>query len=372
MEADLRPSPVLVFFGAKGGGLQLLRALNCELNEGNIHHQVWLSRRAFRAEPWALDSDNPNIVVFEIPNSLKSLVTVRYWPNYIRSILKLFYETRRNSELEFVQVMPSPFDFLIDIVSKYRGLVNIRFVHDFKNHPGDVWPRTRSIKTRVRRASMVVCFSNHVSSYLSTKFHISPIILSLPSKHFSNFSSSSISNMVSEIILAKSSLPRLLVIGRMREYKGTRLLSEALSIVTEGYDLVVAGEGADGKLLEHHGLVYNQWLSENEFIALIRSSDIVIFPYVEATQSGTIPLCISEKKLIVLTDVGGLVEQCGSYSRCFVARPNSKLSLANMIQEAIKAQLEGNQRDLNPEKMPSPTLPDVASWVRSRYEIRNN
>jgi glycosyltransferase involved in cell wall biosynthesis len=369
METNLSPTPILVFFGTKGGGLQLLRTLNYELNERKIYHQVWLSRRAFRAEPWAFDSDNPRIVVFEIPNSLKSLVTVRYWPNYIRSMWKLFHETRRDSTLEFVQVMPSPFDFLIDIISKYRGLVNIRFVHDFKKHPGDVWPRKRSIKIRVRKASLVVCFSNHVSSYLSTNFHISPIILSLPSKHFSYFSCSSTSNMVSEIILAKSSLPRLLVIGRMREYKGTRLLLEALSIVTEGYDLVVAGEGADGKLLERHGRVYNQWLSENEFIALIRSSDIVIFPYIEATQSGTIPVCISEKKLIVLTDVGGLVEQCGNYSGCFVARPNSKSSLANKIQEAIRAHLEGNQRDLNREKMPSPVMPEVASWVRSRYQL---
>jgi glycosyltransferase involved in cell wall biosynthesis len=361
--------PILTFFGSRGGGLQLLRSLTSELDKGNIDYQVWMSRRAFESEKWFLDPGASKFVVLDIPNSFKTLITPKYWRGFVKTLWTLFFLTKKLPILEVVQVMPSPFDFIIDLLSKRRKLDNIRFIHDFQNHPGDFWPRKRSIKMRVKRATVVVCFSNYVAESLRLRYHSSPVVLSLPSSHFSHYENLVVSSGVRNVIESRPSKPRLLMIGRMRDYKGTRLLAEALDLVETDYELIVAGEGDKAIELSRLGLVLNQWLSEFEFISLIRNSDIVIFPYIEATQSGTIPICISENKLIVVTDVGGLVTQCNNYAGCFVAYPNSRNSLANKIDEAIKILLSNNQRKPRP-KIIQPDRQEVTNWLRIRYKTR--
>ena len=57
----------------------------------------------------------------------------------------------------------------------------------------------------------------------------------------------------------------------------------------------------------------NRWLSNIEFMEIISKTNIVFFPYSEASQSGNIPIAIAEKKIIVTTLQPGLVEQLSNY-----------------------------------------------------------
>jgi glycosyltransferase involved in cell wall biosynthesis len=56
-------------------------------------------------------------------------------------------------------------------------------------------------------------------------------------------------------------------------------------------------------------LFLDKWLSDEELFQVIFASDVVVFPYLEASQSGLIPICRALKIPVVVTPVGGLPEQ---------------------------------------------------------------
>jgi glycosyltransferase involved in cell wall biosynthesis len=76
-------------------------------------------------------------------------------------------------------------------------------------------------------------------------------------------------------------------------------------------------------------------LTDAEFIYLIQTADILLFPYIEASQSGTIPIAIAEGKVIVTSDVGGLPEQVKNYSSAYVYRSEESESFIGAINRAL-------------------------------------
>jgi hypothetical protein len=71
---------------------------------------------------------------------------------------------------------------------------------------------------------------------------------------------------------------------------------------------------------------------------LIRNAEVVVFPYIEASQSGIIPYCVSENKKILITPLPGLLEQTMSYQNTFITENFEVEKLSYSISEAIKAE----------------------------------
>ncbi len=110
---------------------------------------------------------------------------------------------------------------------------------------------------------------------------------------------------------------RLLFLGRILRYKGLGLLLEAYALLRQrgvGVELAVVGAGS---LAEHADAfarlpeisVTNRWIGEDEIGAALGRSDIVVLPYVEASQSGIAAAAMTSGLPIVATPVGGLTEQ---------------------------------------------------------------
>ena len=78
-------------------------------------------------------------------------------------------------------------------------------------------------------------------------------------------------------------------------------------------------------------------MTRQEMIEEISSSDLVIFPYTEASQSGTIPICRALGKPVVVTPVGGLNEQVENRVTGLISTGISSSSLANTIEDAMNA-----------------------------------
>jgi glycosyltransferase involved in cell wall biosynthesis len=74
--------------------------------------------------------------------------------------------------------------------------------------------------------------------------------------------------------------------------------------------LTIAGEG-QGIPFESSDTVkiINRWLSDREIEDLISSHSLVVLPYIEASQSGIIPLANALGVPVVVTPVGGLASQ---------------------------------------------------------------
>src|SRR5208282_4726743 len=55
--------------------------------------------------------------------------------------------------------------------------------------------------------------------------------------------------------------------------------------------------------------VENRWIPEEELGPLLAWADAIVLPYREASQSGVAAAAITAGRLVVATEVGGLVEQ---------------------------------------------------------------
>jgi hypothetical protein len=113
--------------------------------------------------------------------------------------------------------------------------------------------------------------------------------------------------------MESSELPKVLLIGRQRKYKDTAAFLRLAKDFQDSALFVIAGEGLIQQGDESKIVVINRWLSNKEFMEIISKTNIVFFPYSEASQSGNIPIAIAEKKIIVSTLQPGLVEQLSNY-----------------------------------------------------------
>jgi glycosyltransferase involved in cell wall biosynthesis len=135
----------------------------------------------------------------------------------------------------------------------------------------------------------------------------------------------------------------LLFFGLVRAYKGLKYLIEAMAIVVKSLDcaLLVVGEFYDSKeeyLAQIAGLGLENYIEirdgyvKNELVALYFSSaDVVVLPYVSATQSGIVQIAFGLNKPVITTNVGGLPEAVKDGETGFVVDPESPDKLADAI-----------------------------------------
>ncbi len=119
---------------------------------------------------------------------------------------------------------------------------------------------------------------------------------------------------------APADRPRLLFFGNVRRYKGLEVFLKALGMVKRemAFEATVAGEfyidqapfkALAGRLGLDQSLVWTDHYIPNEDVPRIfEQADLVVLPYIEATQSGVVPLAYRFGVPVVASDVGGLAE----------------------------------------------------------------
>jgi glycosyltransferase involved in cell wall biosynthesis len=80
----------------------------------------------------------------------------------------------------------------------------------------------------------------------------------------------------------------------------------------------------------------NRWLDETDIAAALLHSDLLILPYVEASQSGVAPAAASAGLPVVATPVGGLEEQVRHGVTGLIAESTAPASLAAAIRRLIE------------------------------------
>jgi glycosyltransferase involved in cell wall biosynthesis len=140
-------------------------------------------------------------------------------------------------------------------------------------------------------------------------------------------------------------IPQLLFFGNVRCYKGLRVLLEALGKIRARleFGLTVAGEfyvdpAPYYELAERHGIAgnitwVNRYVPNEQVPALFRKADVVVLPYLEATQSGIVPLAYQFEVPVIASRVGGLPEVVQEGETGFLVPPGSADLLADKIME---------------------------------------
>ena len=135
----------------------------------------------------------------------------------------------------------------------------------------------------------------------------------------------------------KPGLRTLLFFGLIRDYKGLDLLIDALPLLADGYQLVIAGESygsfekyqaqidASGCAGRIH--VLNRYIDDEEVPGLFSAADLCVLPYRSATQSGITAIALHFDLPLVATPVGGLAES--------IERPGIGLMTEAISAEAL-------------------------------------
>jgi D-inositol-3-phosphate glycosyltransferase len=143
-------------------------------------------------------------------------------------------------------------------------------------------------------------------------------------------------------------LPRdkkiILFFGFIRRYKGLHVLLQTMPQIVKalpGLHLVVAGEFYDDEAfyrrilqqhrLEEHVSWYNDYIPEEDIKKFFSAADLVVQPYVSATQSGVAQIAYNFNQPLVVTDVGGLAEIVPHEKAGLVVPPQDSRELAKAV-----------------------------------------
>jgi glycosyltransferase involved in cell wall biosynthesis len=171
----------------------------------------------------------------------------------------------------------------------------------------------------------------------------------------------------------------ILFFGRVYAYKGLEFLIRAIPLVAREFPclrVVVAGAGDD--LARCKGFIIDPSLfdirdrriPDCETAQLFIDADIVVLPYIEASQSGVLAIAQSFAKAVIVTDVGELGQSVEHQQTGLVVPPRDERSLADAIARlasdgALRDRLGRAGRDAA-ERTSSPQI--VAARAMRVYE----
>ena len=136
---------------------------------------------------------------------------------------------------------------------------------------------------------------------------------------------------------------RLLFFGRLCEYKGIGILLKAFKRIKERQPeatLLMAGSGdvtPYEKDLETLGgvQVINRWIKDEEVEDIFANGDILVVPYIEASQSGVILTAYGFSMPVIASNIGGLPEQIVKGKSGILVEPGNVEALANACVQML-------------------------------------
>jgi glycosyltransferase involved in cell wall biosynthesis len=151
-------------------------------------------------------------------------------------------------------------------------------------------------------------------------------------------------------------IPTVLFFGFVRPYKGLKYLIEAYPLVLARTDahLLIAGEFWDDATpyleqikalgLEERCTVLDQYIPNEGVGDCFAAADLVVLPYVDATQSGIVQLAFGFGVPVVTTKVGGLSEAVEDGVTGLLVDPEDSHALAAAIIRYFEEDLGSDMR----------------------------
>jgi glycosyltransferase involved in cell wall biosynthesis len=159
----------------------------------------------------------------------------------------------------------------------------------------------------------------------------------------------------------------ILFFGRLCGYKGLEYLIRAEPLITSKVPtarIAIAGRGQDfdyyRRMMVHPEkfVIYNEFVSDEKRAELFRQASVVALPYIEASQSGVIPIAYRFGKPVVATTVGGLPDMVDHGTTGYLVPPHDAKALAEAVvvllqDKKLRARFgENGRRRINTECSP--------------------
>ncbi len=288
---------------------------------------------------------------------------VTFLVNSIFILPNLLFKLCKNLHKYDIYFFPvnHPWNFPIILLLKLLKKITILTIHDAEMHPGEENKIVElSSKYAMKTTDYLVFLSNHVQQTAYKKYNlnkpfriISQGLFPLPNLEFK----------------AGLNGKRILFLGRISKYKGVDLLVEAINeLKPDAYEsLTIAGMPIYMPNIPSNNskiILRADYLSDEEISNFLNNADIVVLPYIEASQSGIVLLATQAEKPMICTRVGGLTEQL-TEQECVFINP-SKEELKHAIVKLLndKELYNSIQKELAEKKK-------RLSWKTKSEELLN-
>lgn len=301
----------IIYWGKKGGGHDLFHDLQAEAKRKGI-----------------------NFVSFPRPErkfGQNEFRVLEFWQvlRWLAARRRLLNEINEANIRSVLILMASPWDMFMGRQLLKLGVQVARVIHDATPHKGEFFPNRLWIRLLCSDCSKIITLSNFVAKQLTSLYRVNPEKIKV-----CEFPPPSILKQRKK---SASNKNRVLLIGRGKKYQGQDLLEEAWKNMShDGIELVIAGKGFKPSDISSGIFYKNWWMSRIELLDEIAKSDLVVFPYKEASQSGTIPICKAMGIPVVVCPVGGLPEQVNDGIDGIVAKDHSPCELTRAIFKGLK------------------------------------
>ena len=228
------------------------------------------------------------------------------------------------------------FDLALPLLRRYPLIFTI---HDFRPHPGDQLSRKTPFWIEMfarRRADDLIVHTQHVKGLVVRELRVDIERISIiPHIQIGEKPSTSARHEEERLIL---------FFGRIWEYKGLEYLIRAEPLISARLPdvrILIAGEGEDfsryTRMMVHpeRFIVHNEYISEERAAEYFQRASVVVLPYIEASQSGVIPMAYSAGKPVVATTVGGLPEMVDDGYTGYLVSPRDARQLAEALTRLL-------------------------------------
>lgn len=338
---------LLIYLGRRGGGaiysLEVAKALQrrCELT-------AVVSAQALNLQEWkATDID---------------LIEVPTYENSVGLIASTFNLLKQDALVKRIKRL-LPDVLYYPMVHFWTPLINIRLlhvpkvvtIHDPILHKGERNLILRLLQeASMRQATRVILLSNVFAGVLRERGIPESKIDIIPHGEFSYYLRKSAARRA--VVNKEKSI---LFFGRISPYKGIEVLLEAYPLIKSRVPetrLLIVGSGDMSpyqnlvKKLEGI-IVVNRWIADEEVAGFFERASLVVLPYVEATQSGVIPIAYAFGLPVVATRTGGIPEQVIDGVTGLLVPPGDRKTLADACVRLLLNDDERNKMGRTGQKL---------------------
>ncbi|PSW03860.1 glycosyltransferase family 4 protein [Photobacterium lipolyticum] len=220
-----------------------------------------------------------------------------------------------------------------------KSIPHVITVHDPIYHPGQFKKITTRILCLVSRLSYFT--SRKLTIHLHSKRNIFPSILFFYKRKVHHHHPLPKRIFNSDVITNRN--PIIAFMGRIEKYKGIDLFIDSIKFFEDTYkkeiEVMIIGNGNFNKQslnkISYPVKIENRFVEDIEFHKFMSQIDVLVLPYLSATQSGVGYLAKSYNKKIICTNVGNLPDLIENESQGYVVN-KTKESIAKAINEIIK------------------------------------
>jgi glycosyltransferase involved in cell wall biosynthesis len=264
---------------------------------------------------------------------------LRHLSNFLFVYKMIKYIKLLNPDVIHIQRGHPWFNFALPFLKRYPVVTTI---HDVILHTGDVESRiipSFTHKIAISYANQLIVHGKKLKSEMMRESNKSSDEINVLNRGINSIYTRYVEEPVEE---DKHSI---LFFGRIFEYKGLRYLIEAEPLITKeipDVKIVIAGRGEDFQRYNEMMVnkekysVYKKHIPNEMVAELFQKASVVVLPYIDASQSGVVPLAYAFKKPVVVTNVGSLPEVVDHGKTGYIVPPKDSKKIAEAVIDLLK------------------------------------